>query len=82
METKAEEKKLNDLLWKIGQKVKMLREEKGISQEELSFCANIHRTQVSRIENGENNVSMRSLVRLANYFQVEINEFFDFKDIK
>jgi transcriptional regulator with XRE-family HTH domain len=77
-----EDVELNKLLTNIGKKVKLLRESHGLSQEELSFNANIHRTQVSRIENGSNNISMKSIYRLTTFFEIDYPEFFDFKNIK
>lgn len=77
-----EDTHLQELLINIGQKVRQLREERGLTQEELSFRANIHRTQISRIENGENNLSMSSISRLVDFFQIEYPEFFDFKNVK
>lgn len=70
------------LLINIGKKIKELREERGISQEELSFRANIHRTQVSRIETGQNNVSMKSIAKLVEYFNISYPDFFDFSHFK
>ena len=71
-----------DLLNNIGKRIKQLREERGISQEELSFGANIHRTQVSRIETGQNNVSIKSIAKLVEYFNIEYPDFFDFSNFK
>lgn len=82
MDLECEDRKLKELLINIGKKVRQLREERGLTQEELAFGANIHRTQISRIENGENNLSMSSVSRLVDYFEIEYPEFFDFKNIK
>lgn len=82
MESQTDDLRLKELLTNIGKKVKQLREERGLTQEELSFGSSVHRTQISRIENGENNVSMSSIARLVDYFQIEYPEFFDFKNIK
>lgn len=82
MDSQTDDIRLKQLLMNIGKKVKQLREDRGLTQEELSFGASVHRTQISRIENGENNVSMSSISRLVDYFQIEYPEFFDFKNIK
>ena len=82
MDLEIDDLRLKELLTNIGKRVKQLREERGLTQEELSFGANIHRTQISRIENGENNLSMSSIIRLVDYFQIEFPDFFNFKNIK
>jgi transcriptional regulator with XRE-family HTH domain len=54
-----------DFLLAFGQRVRELRRELGISQEELAERSGLHRTYVGGIERGERNVSLVNLVRLA-----------------
>jgi transcriptional regulator with XRE-family HTH domain len=46
-----------DILKKFGNKIREIRKEKGISQEELAFRAELHRTYISSIERGAQNIS-------------------------
>ena len=50
---------------KLGIRIKQLRKEKGISQEELAFKAGLHRTYLSDIERGTRNVSIRNIEKIA-----------------
>jgi transcriptional regulator with XRE-family HTH domain len=61
---------------KFGLIIKQLRIEKGLSQEKLALAADIDRTYISDIEKGNRNVSIVMIERLANYFQISINELF------
>ena len=61
----------SDLETAFGQVIRELREKQGLSQEELSFAANRHRTYVSLIERGRNSPSMRTLWVLADALGVE-----------
>lgn len=61
---------------KFGKKVKVLRLKLGISQEELSFRANLHRTYISSIELGKRNVSLVNIEKLAKALECEIIDFF------
>ena len=60
----------------FGNKVKEIRIELGISQEELSFRSNLHRTYISSIELGKRNVSLVNIEKLAKALECEITDFF------
>ena len=55
-----------DVRSRVGANVKRLREAKGLSQEELAFDAEMHRTYVSGIERGKRNPTVTVIERLAN----------------
>jgi transcriptional regulator with XRE-family HTH domain len=65
---------------KFGNRVKEIRREIGISQEELSFRAELHRTYISSIELGKRNVSLINIEKLAKALGCEVIDFFT--DIK
>lgn len=54
----------------FGQVVRALREERGMSQEELSFACGRHRTYVSLIERGRNSPSILTVWMIAEALQV------------
>lgn len=61
----------------LAQKVKMLRNRKGYSQEELSEKAGLSLRTIQRIENGETEPHGYSLKRLAAVFEVSPDEIVD-----
>jgi transcriptional regulator with XRE-family HTH domain len=61
---------------KIGNRIKFLRNELKISQEELGFRSNVDRTYITDVENGRRNVSVEVLERIVN--QGLNTSFFDF----
>lgn len=65
------------LLKKFGDRVRSLRNQVGISQEELAKLAGIHRTYVSGIERGERNVSLINIMRLASALGVSISKLME-----
>ena len=63
-----------DIVKKFGEKVRKLREEKGLSQEELAFRAGVHRTYIGMIERGEKNITLRNIEKIANALEVRVKE--------
>ena len=59
---------------KIGEFLKALRKEKGLTQEQLAEQCNVSRRSVSRWETGTNMPDISLLVELAAFFDVSIPE--------
>lgn len=60
-----------------GQKIRQLREEKKMSQDELAKSSNVSRATISFIENGTaDDVKLGTLRKLAKALQVAITDFF------
>jgi len=57
-------------LLKLGNKIKNLRKQLGISQQKLADILNISRVAVTELENNRRQVKTNELVKLANYFDV------------
>ncbi len=55
----------------IGRNVRLIRDARGASQEELAHLAGIHVTYLSGIENGRRNPTVLVLARIASGLQVE-----------
>jgi transcriptional regulator with XRE-family HTH domain len=65
------------ILIKFGEKVRELRKIGGISQEELSFKADLHRTYIGMIERAEKNITLLNIEKIAKALNVDIKELFD-----
>ena len=64
------------ILIKFGEKVREIRKQKGFSQEQLSFEADLHRTYIGMIERAEKNVTLLNIEKIARALEVEISEIF------
>jgi transcriptional regulator with XRE-family HTH domain len=60
----------------VGQRVRQLRQERGLSQMELAERADVHRTYISSLESGQRNVSVNLIFRLADGLGVPVRELF------
>jgi transcriptional regulator with XRE-family HTH domain len=60
----------------IGQRVKRLREHKGLSQGDLERLSGMLRTYISRVENGHSVPSLDTLERFATALNVPLYQFF------
>ena len=63
---------------KVGKRIKELRNKLGISQEELAFRSEIHRTYIASLEVGKRNISIETLEKVVNALEVSMSEFFKF----
>ncbi len=64
------------ILISFGDNVRELRKEKGLSQEELSFKADLHRTYIGMIERAEKNITLTNIEKIAKALDVEIKKLF------
>ncbi len=64
-------------LRRLGLRVKVLRTARRMSQEHLAEAAGLDRTYVSRIERGAHNVTVLTLVRVADVLDVSAGQLLD-----
>ena len=67
---------------KFGLKVKTLREEKGISIENLGNISNVDRNYISDIEKGKRNVSIEIIEKILTALETDFATFFNDKGFK
>lgn len=62
---------------KIGERIKELRTEKGISQQELAAALDIEKSNMSRLESGRVNMGVRTIYRIAQALDISMSELLD-----
>jgi transcriptional regulator with XRE-family HTH domain len=65
-----------DVKIKVGTRLKELRNQKKITQEQLYRISGIDRTYISDVENGRRNVSIETLETILNGLEVSLAAFF------
>ena len=71
---------MNDMLSRLGRRIRHLRIQAGLTQEELGERADLHPTYLGGIERGERNLSFRNLIKLAEAFQIPLKSLVEFGD--
>ena len=63
-------------LERFAQRVRVLREKQGISQEKLAERAALHRTYIGMVERLERNPSLICIHKIANGLGIDVKELF------
>ena len=68
---------MHTVLVQLGKRIRVLREQRGISQEALADFAEIHRNYISQIEGGKRNLSFFNVVKIARALKVTPSKLLD-----
>lgn len=71
-----------DFKIEFGKKLKELRLKKGLTQEQLSFEANVSRSHIGMIEQAKRDISLSAIFRLSRALEVNLVELFEFDDLQ
>ncbi len=63
-------------------RIKELRKERKLSQEELAFAVGTTRQTITSIEVGKYTASLVLAYKIAKYFGLRIEEVFDFSEVE
>jgi transcriptional regulator with XRE-family HTH domain len=61
-------------LTSLGKAIRRVRTEKGVSQEKLALLADLDRSYVGRVERGDNNVALLTLMKLAGALGMRVSD--------
>lgn len=62
----------------FGVHLRQLREKRNMSQQDLANDCNISKRQIGRIERGEINTTLRTIVNIANALEIDPKELLNF----
>jgi transcriptional regulator with XRE-family HTH domain len=63
----------------FGQRIKELRNNRELSLRQLATRCNIDYSDISKIEKGNRNIQLSTVLELAKGLEIEPKELFDFK---
>ncbi len=64
----------------VGKRLKVLRMQKGLSQEDLAYKSNLDRTYITYIENARKNVTIETLYKITQALGISLSEFFNMNE--
>ena len=73
---------MEDIKSLLGKRIRNLRKQKGLSQEELGWKSELHFTYIGAVERGERNCSIMTLKKIAKGLEINIKDLFDSPDHK
>ncbi|UNB89774.1 Transcriptional regulator, Xre family [Listeria innocua] len=65
---------------KVSNKVRQLREERAIGQNELALALEVSRQTIHAIEKGKYNPSLELSLKMERYFHLTIEEIFQLEE--
>ncbi|MEX2460626.1 MAG: helix-turn-helix transcriptional regulator [Paenibacillaceae bacterium] len=68
------------ILRMVGQRIRDLRKQKGLSQEELGELASFHFSYIGGVERAEKNISLLNLQKIADALKVQVHDFFVYEE--
>lgn len=63
---------------RLGDRIKKLRKQAGLSQEDLAVLAKVDLISINEIETGHRNPSLRTIHKIALALKIETKDIFDF----
>jgi transcriptional regulator with XRE-family HTH domain len=64
----------------INEKIRLVREAKGLTQEQMAEKLEISRNSYGDIERGDNDVKLSKLQKVAELFEMQLSELVDLSD--
>lgn len=65
-----------DIKNKVGNRIKEIRNKNNISQKDLSYKADLDRSYITSVENGQRNISIVNLEKIAKALDVSLSNLF------
>lgn len=69
-----------NFLKNMGLQMKFARMKKNMTQANLAEILSTHENNLSKIETGKKNISMKTLYKIATALEIEPQKLLDFKD--
>ena len=62
---------------KIGTRIKELRDQNKLSQKDLAYSADLDRSYIASVENGQRNISIVNIEKISIALGVSLKDFFN-----
>lgn len=65
---------MQDIQREVGNRIKALRQAKGVTQDQLAELAGLNRAHLYRLENGKQSMTLRTLKIIADTLGVRVRD--------
>ena len=65
-----------EIKFKIGNRIKELRDVKQMAQKDLAYASDLDRSYIASVENGQRNISIVNIEKIAVALGVTLKDFF------
>jgi transcriptional regulator with XRE-family HTH domain len=65
----------------VGKRLRELRIQKGLSQEDLAYKSNLDRTYITYVENAKKNVTIETLYKITQALDITLSDFFSLTEV-
>lgn len=65
-----------ELVKRLGERIRRLRKEKGLSQEQLGELATLHTNYIGQVERGEKNLTVETLEKITLGLGISLEQLF------
>lgn len=72
----------NNFKQDFGKKLKELRLNKGLTQEELFFKSTVSRSHIGMIEKGKRDITLSAIFKLSRALEINLSDFFKFDSLE
>jgi len=66
----------------VGEKIRELRKDASLTQEELAFKSGLDRTYIASVEAGHRNISIKNLDKITQSLGCTLSELFEDYEVK
>ena len=64
----------DQVLKNVGARIRLIRENKGLSQQDLAALCNFEKSNMARIEAGRTNLTLKTLFKISQALEITISE--------
>lgn len=66
----------------FGQRIRQIRNERHMSQEEFAWIVGLHRTYLGQVERAEKNITLKNIEKICKALDIDPKELFNFDNLK
>ena len=63
----------------IGENIRKIREDKGCTQQQIADLVGMHRSNYSKVETAQRELSISALAKVAKFFEMSMDELVNFE---